>query len=245
MSMTPHSDSSPSSGDDRNLVSIDASYIAPTFEDRLRLFWEQNSRTVLISCAIVLVGIVAKGGYEILSAQREKGIAADYAIATSDAQLKAFAASHADHMLGGLAELRLADQAYAAGNYGDARGSYVKAAGALKNTTFGQRARLAGAICAVQAGSAAEGEAALKLITTDLAVAKIVRAEAAYHLATLAVASGNSAEAIRFIEQVASIDMEGQWAERATLLRSALPPSVAVSPAADAKVDGVPSISFK
>ena len=243
--MIPHPDSNPSSGDDRNLVSIDAAYLAPTFEDRLRLFWEQNSRTIMVVCSIVLVAIVAKGGYEILSAQREKGIAAEYASAISDAQLKAFAASHADHVLGGLAELRLADQAYAAGNYSDARAFYAKASGALKNSTFGQRARLGGAICAVQAGSAAEGEAALKLIAADLALAKLVRAEAAYHLASLAAASGNSAEAIRFIEQVASIDLEGQWAERATLLRTALPQSVAVQPATDAKLDEIPSISFK
>jgi predicted negative regulator of RcsB-dependent stress response len=243
--MIPHPDSTPSSGDDRNLVSIDAAYLTPTFEDRLRLFWEQNSRTVMVVCLIVLLAIVAKGGYEILSAQREKGIAADYASAISDAQLKAFAASHADHVLGGLAELRLADQAYAAGNYSDARVFYAKASGALKNSTFGQRARLGGAICAVQTGSAAEGEATLKLITSDLALSKLVRAEAAYHLAGLAAASGNSAEAIRFIEQVASIDLEGQWAERATLLRSTLPQSAVLQPEADAKLDGIPSISFK
>ncbi len=243
--MTPHSDSTPSAGDDRNLVSIDAAYIAPTFEDRLRLFWEKNSRTVLAACAIVLVGILAKGGYEIVSAQREKAVAADYASATSDAQLKAFAASHADHALGGLAELRLADQAYSAGNYGEARSYYAKAAGILKNTTFGQRARIGGAISAVQAGSAHEGEAALKLITADLAVAKMVRAEAAYHLATLASVSGNSSEATRYIEQVVSIDLEGQWAERASLLRASLPQASAAKPAADAKSDAVPSISFK
>jgi tetratricopeptide (TPR) repeat protein len=245
MSMTPHSDSTPSSGDDRNLVSIDAAYIAPTFEDRLRLFWEKNSRTVLAACALVLVGILAKGGYEIISAQREKAIAAEYAGVTGDEQLKAFAASHANHALGGLAELRLADQAYAAGNFAEARAFYGKAAGILKNTTFGQRTRLGGAISAVQAGSTAEGEAALKLITADLAVAKMVRAEAAYHLATLAAVSGNSAEAIRYIEQVVSIDLEGQWAERASLLRASLPQAIAAQPATDAKTDAVPSISFK
>ena len=245
MSMTPHSDSTPSAGDDRNLVSIDAAYIAPTFEDRLRLFWEKNSRTVLAACVIVLVGILAKGGYEIVSAQREKAIAADYASATSDAQLKAFAASHADHTLGGLAELRLADQAYSSGNYGDARSYYTKAAGILKNTTFGQRARIGGAISAVQAGSASEGEAALKLITADLAVAKMVRAEAAYHLATLAAVIGNSAEAIRYIEQVVSIDLEGQWAERASLLRASLPQASAEKNAAELMSDAVPSISVK
>ena len=245
MSTTPHSHSSASSGDDRNLVSIDENYLAPTFEDRLRLFWAKNNRLVLASCAVVLVGILVKGGYGIIAEQREKTIAADYAAATNDAQLKAFVASHETHVLGGLAELRLADQAYAASSYSEGRTLYAHAAGILKDTTFGQRAQLGGAICAIKAGAVSDGEAALKQIAADLTAAKMVRAEAAYHLASQAVASANSVEALRYIEQATSIDPDGQWAERATMLRTVLPQSVTVSPSSDAKKDGVPAISFK
>jgi hypothetical protein len=189
--------------------------------------------------------ILVKGAYEVISAQREKGIAADYAAATSDIQLKAFIADNDSHVLGGLAQLRLADQAYTAGSYSDARVAYDKAAGILKKTSFGQRAHLGAAISAVQAGASADGEAALKLLSTDLGLEKIVRAEASYHLASLAATAGNGTEAIRLIEQVTVIDLQGQWAERASLLRATLPQTAAITPAADSAANAVPTISFK
>ena len=239
MSKTPLT--TPSSGDDRNLITIDENYLAPTFEDRLRIFWEKNSRAVLAAIALVLVVILAKGGYEIVHAHNEKAVAADYAAATTDEQLKAFIAAHSDHVLGGLAQLRVADTAYAAGNYTEARGAYDRAAGILKSNTFGQRARLGSAISAVHAGAAAEGEAALKQLSSDLNLEKIVRAEATCTLASLAAAAGNSTEAIRLIEQTTTIDPDGPWAERATMLRATLPAVVSDRPAA---AEVVPAVSF-
>jgi hypothetical protein len=243
MSTTPHT--TPSSGDDRNLVTVDENYLAPTFEDRLRLFWDKNSRAVLAGIALVLVVILAKGGYEIVQAQNEKAVAADYAAAITDAQLKAFVADHSDHVLGGLAQLRLADNAYAAGNFADARAAYAQAAGILKTNTFGQRARLGAAISAIQAGAVTDGEAALKQLSADLNLTALVRAEATYTLALLAAGAGNAAEAIRLIEQTTTIDSEGPWAERATLLRTTLPAieTAAAAPVPSAEV--VPTVSFK
>ncbi len=244
MSSTPSP--SPSSGDDRNLITVDENYLAPTFEDRLRLFWEKNSRAVLAGIALVLVVILAKGGYEIFSAQREKSVAADYAVATTDEQLKAFVAGHSDHVLGGLAQLRLADNSYSAGNYADARAAYEKAAGILKTNTFGQRARLGAAVSAVQSGAVADGENALKQLSSDLNLSTLVRAEATYNLALLAAGAGNAAEAIRLIEQTTAIDSDGPWADRATLLRTTLPAVEAtVVPAGAPSTEVAPSVMFK
>lgn len=245
MSTTPHSAPSPSAGDDRNLVSVDENYLAPTFEDRLRLFWAKNSRAVLAGCALVLAVILVKGGYEIYVSQRNKAVAADYAAATTDAQLKSFVTAHGDHVLGGLAQLRLADQSYSAGNYAEARSAYEKASVILGKTGFGRRARLGAAVSAVQAGAVSEGEAALKQISADLALDKLVRSEAAYHLASLAAAAGNGAEAIRLIEQTTVIDPEGQWADRASMLRTTLPASSSPSVSVEKAVDPAPSVSFK
>jgi hypothetical protein len=242
MPTTPHS--VPPSGDDRNLVTIDENYLAPTFEDRLRLFWEKNSRAVLAVIALVIVSILAKGGYEIIHAQNEKAVAADYAAATTDDQLKAFVADHSSHTLGGLAQLRLADTAYAAGNYTEARTAYEKAVSILKSNTFGERARVGAAISAVLAGSATEGEAALKQLSADITLGKLVRAEATYHLASLAAAAGNTAEAVRLIEQVTVIDQEGPWVDRASMLRATLPKTAPVPVAAGAASETVPTVSF-
>lgn len=244
MSTTPKS-APTTAGDDRNLVTVDENYLAPSFEDRLRIFWEKNSRSVLAACALVLVVILAKGGYEIYTARQEKAVAAAYAAATTDDQLKSFVAANSGHVLGGLAQLRLADTAYAAGSYTDARAAYEKAAGILKSNTFGERARVGAAISSVLAGSAAEGETALKQLSSDITLGKLVRAEATYHLASLAAAAGNSAEAIRLIEQVTVIDADGPWVDRASMLRATLPKGVAApAPTATAIPETVPTVSF-
>lgn len=243
--MSSTSRPAPSSGDDRNLVTVDENYLAPTFEDRLRLFWEKNSRAVLAAIALVFAVILGKGAYEIISAQREKAVASEFGAAVTDEQLKSFVAGHGDHVLGGLAQLTLADKAYAAGNYAEARPAYEKAAGILKSNTFGGRARLGAAVSALQAGSAAEGEAALKQLAADLTLEKTIRAEAAYQLALIAAAAGNIPEAIRLIEQTTVIDAEGPWADRASMLRSTLPAVTTASEASSGSSQPVPSVILK
>jgi hypothetical protein len=243
MSTTPKS-SPTTAGDDRNLVTVDENYLAPSFEDRLRIFWEKNSRSVLAACVLVLVVILAKGGYEIYTARQEKAVAAAYAAATTDEQLTSFVAANPGHVLGGLAQLRLADTAYAAGKYTEARAAYEKASGILKSNTFGERARVGAAISSVLAGSSAEGEAALKQLSADITLGKLVRAEATYHLASLAAAAGNAEEAIRLVEQVSVIDPEGPWVDRASMLRATLPKSAPAPVAAPAAAETIPSVSF-
>jgi hypothetical protein len=239
MSTTPKHASDAAAGDDRNLVRVDENYLAPTFEDRLRIFWEKNSRSVLAACALVLVVILGKGAYQFYEASRAKASAAAYAAATTDDQLKTFIADHAGDPLAGLAQLRLADKAYTAADYAAARDAYGKAAGILKKDTFGERARLGAALSAVQAGATAEGTAALKQIVDDISAHKLFRSEAAYHLAALSAAAGDSAEALRLIEQATAIDPEGQWADRASFLRSTLPAATAAVPVTQA-----PSVKF-
>lgn len=244
-----------SAGDDRNLVAVDENYLAPTFEDKLRIFWEKNSRAVVVACALVFVVILGKGAYEYNASRRERALGEDFAAARveGDAALKAFADSNASHVLGGLAQLELADKAYSEGNYAEAAAAYDRAAGILKQNLFGQRARLGSAMSALLGGKTAEGEAALKQISIDMSLGKIVRAEAAYHLASRAAESGDAAEAIRLIEQTTVIDPEGPWADRASMLRSTLPATAAPAASEGEGDSGVgenaavepPSVSFQ
>jgi tetratricopeptide (TPR) repeat protein len=226
--------SASSAGDDRNLVQVDETYPALSFEDRLHLFWTKNSKIILVGCVIIVTAILAKGAYDFLSARREKSIAADYAVATSDAQLKAFAAAHPTHTLGGLARLRLADEAYAAGRYADAHTAYTDATAALKATLFAPRARLGAAISLVLSGLEPAGTAALKTILSDVTLPAAARAEAAYTLASLALEAGRTDEAAKLIEQLLAIYPAGQWAQGAMSLRSRLPVSAtaAITPPA-------------
>ena len=214
--------------------------INPGFEDRFHSFWEKNNRGIYIICCLILVGILAKGGWEYFAAQHESQVEADYAAAATPGQLKAFAAAHPDHSLAGLAHLQTADAAYAANNVAEALAGYQQAADILKTGPFAARARLGLAMCQIQSGQAAEGESALRQLADDPQGFRAVRTEATYQLASFAAASGRGAEVQRLAAQLLQIDPNSSWTQRAFALEAEQ--AVARGPAAPARA---PAISFK
>jgi len=197
------------------------------FEYALHKFWAKNAKTVYAVCAAVLVLILAKGGYGFFRDWQNKKIGAEYASASTSEKLKAFAAEYSGHPLGGAARLRLADEAYGAGNFAQAALDYQAATEGLRNTIFAGRARLGVALSKLQNGQAADAEALLKQLTADTLQLKSVQAEAAYQLASGAITAGRTEEAIKYLDQVSSIEPTGPWAQRAMMLRSTLSAPVA------------------
>jgi hypothetical protein len=235
----PASPSAPTpAGDDRNLVVVDENYVAPSFEDRLRLFWAKNSKLVIALLVVILLVVAAKEGWEYVAAERERGIGETFAAAATPAQVKSFIEANPEHPLSGVGHLRMADEAYAAGRFSDAIPGYEQAAGILKSGPLASRARLGAAMSKIHAGRAADGEAALKAFAADANEIKAYRAEAAYHLASLASASGNAADVKVYSDQLMQLDPASPWTQRALALRS--------SAGADepAPTDAAPSISL-
>jgi hypothetical protein len=232
---TPAKPSSPKpAGDDRNLVAVDAT-TAHSFDEKMQVFWQKNGTAVLTVIVLVFVAILGKYGWDYMAAQKELGIEKDYAAASTPDQLKAFASSHEGHSLAGLALLRVADDAYAAGKFTDAVAGYDKALPALKDGPLSARAKLGRAIAKIGAGQAAEGAAELKQLSDDASQVKGVRAEATYHLASLAADAGNAADVQKLSEQLIKIDLQSPWTQRAMMLRASLPAAPAPAPTAPAK----------
>ena len=236
---TPATPSAPqSAGDDRNLVAVDANYKPVTFEDRLHLTWKKNGNFILAVCGLALLGIMGKGGWDYLAAQRELDVEKAYAAATTPEQLKAFAAAHVDHALGGVAQLRVADEAYTAGKSAEALAGYEKVLTLIKDGLLATRAKLGRAMAKVQAGKSTDGAAELKLLANDASQLKGVRVEAAYQLASLAAASGNAADVQKLSDQLMQIDPSSPWTQRAVALRANLPAGTAQAGAAAAAPAG-------
>ena len=206
-----------------NLPAEAAAPSVPSFEERLRVFWEKNSKTVYALCVVVLLAIIGRGALEYYEHQKEEGIKADYAAATTPEKLKAFINQHPQHSLAAVASLTQGDEAYSAKNYADALSNYQRASEILKTGPFAGRARLGVAIAKLNLGQTAEGEDKLKQIANDTTQLKPVRAEGAYHLATLAVEAGRIDDATKFLELISSIEPNGSWAQRAMMLRTSLP----------------------
>jgi hypothetical protein len=220
---TPATPSSPTpAGDDRNLVAVDPA-MAITFEDKVHLFWKKNHKAVYALCALILAGIVGRWAWGQMAESRELKVENAYAAATTPEQLKSFSDANAGHTLGGIAQLRIADEAYKAGKTADAATAYDKAATMLKDGPLAARAKLGRALAKVQAGKAPEGTDELKKLADDAGQNKAVRAEATYHLTSLAVEAGNAADAQKYVEQLGKIDQGSQWLSRAMSMRASMP----------------------
>lgn len=204
---------------------------SPSFEETLRKFWEKNAKLICLLCALVLLVVIGKGVFEYLHAQKEDGIARDYGQATTSEKLRSFAAANPDHSLSGAAHLRLADEALEAGKFADAAAGYQKAASIFKTGPLAGRASLGAAIADVAGGQSSKGEEQLKRLSEDTTQLKTVRAEAAYQLGTLYADAGRTDEAVKYLDQVGSIDPASMWAQRSAFRRASLPaaaPSVLV-----------------
>jgi len=212
------------------------------FEAVVQAFWDKNRAFIFGMCALALVAIFARSGWQYYAEAHEASVQEDYAKAVdSSAKLAAFADANSGHALAGVAYLKLADDKFTAGDYAGAFTGYQKAAGSLKNEALLGRARIGAAISQLNGPDAAAGEAALKTLSADPAQPKAVRAEASYDLASLAAAAGKADEARKLIEQIGRIDAASSWSQRGTMLLATLPADTA-KPAVPGET---PAVSFK
>jgi hypothetical protein len=214
----------------RDPVAADENIKALTFEDTLHQIWARNRKLVFAFLAVVALLILGKGGWEYLQQKKDLEVSQAYGAATNADQLKAFAAAHPDHVLAGVAQLRIADEAYAAGKAADAIAGYEKALAAIKDGPLAARAQLGRAMAKVQAGKSAEAANELKQIASSTTLPGATRAEATYQLASLAAEAGNGAEVAKYVDDLMKIEDAGQsWMQRGMMLRMTTP--VAATPA--------------
>lgn len=196
-----------------------AAVIEPGFEVVAQAFWDKNRRLILVVCAAGLLAVIGREGWQYFAAQHEQGVRDDYAkVADRPEQLAAFAAANPGHALAGVAYLRLADTKYTAADFRSAVENYTKAAANLKNPALLGRAKIGAAMSQINSGDKLAGAAALKAIGADATLLKDVRAEANYHLATLAYDAANATEVGRLVTEIGKIDAAGVWSQRATAL---------------------------
>jgi predicted negative regulator of RcsB-dependent stress response len=178
---------------------------------------------VYLIVGVLAAAVLAKGGLDYYSAQKELTIQQDYAACSAPDMLKAFADSHRGHPLAGLAELRVADMAYESGKFGETSADYSQALADLPAGPLLSRARLGLAMSQAQSGKPTEAESGLRQILGDTNELKPIRCEAAFHLASLQVSQGRTGEVQRLTDQLMQIDPSSPFAERIIELRSSLP----------------------
>jgi hypothetical protein len=196
-------------------------------EETFRRAWEKNGTLVYTICGLIILGVIAKGGWEYLVARKEVEVRRDYAACSTAEAYRAFAASHPGHRLAALAELNVADDAYSSGHFSDAVADYEKAAADLPAGPFKARARLGQAMSLALSGKSADAETDLRQILNDTSLLDAYRCEAGYQLAALAAAGNRPAEVDKLSEQLMQIDATNPFVERTQELRAEMPASPA------------------
>lgn len=240
---TPATPSNSQPGEGRNLAAEDAAAALRTSDDELGQFWGKYRTLIIGVCLLVLAAILGKGLWDYIARKNDLGIQEKYAAATTPEQVKAFAAAHPDHPLGGIAHLRAADEAYAAGRTAEAATAYEKAIEILKEGPLAARARLGRTLTKAQAGQAAAAVTELQQIADDANQFTAVRAEAIYHLASLAADAANAADLQKYAAQLLQVSPESPWNMRVMGLQANLPPPAA--PAISAPAPAAPAAGEK
>lgn len=222
MSKSNETPSTPT-GDDRNLVTAAESVAAPDFEENVRLFWEKRRASILGVAAIVILVILGRHGLQWMEASKIAAEREAFAAVSTDGERQAFAAEHSDSLLGGVALLQVADNAYSEGRFADAISGYDAALKAVGDHVLAGRIGLGRAMAQIKSGDTSGGQKKLRTIADDLAAPRAVRTEAAYHLATVAAANADAEGLGKLVTQINSIDPASSWAQRVSILQASLP----------------------
>lgn len=215
--------------------------VTPGFEEKLNQFWERNRRGLVILCTVILLAILAKGGWEYLAAQKELDVRKAYAATATIDQKRSFAQAHAGHELAGVAWLQVGDAAYAESKSADAIAAYQASAKVLTEGPLAGRAALGLAMAQIQAGQADAGKSALQTIADSASAPKAFRTEAAYHLASMAHAAGDDAKFQQFAQQIMQIDPASPWSQRLMMMQVSKPAAATAAAPAQPATSTVPS----
>lgn len=202
--------------DERHLIDAkDSEDIS--FEDRVSIYWSENKAFISGSILVLALVIIGFNGMRIYQSHAEAKIQAAYAEARASDTLEAFAQTHSDKDLGGLAALALADEAYEAKEFERAVNFYTIASGALEGSLLEGRALTGQAFARFYNGQKADALAQLSDIASNNQLPEAARAEAAYHLAIEADLAGRGEDFERYVAQIENSQLAGQWQQRLSM----------------------------
>lgn len=208
--------------DERNIVPLDSTYEGASFEDRLFLFWHDYQKIIIGACVVALLALAGWGLIRFLQERKEDRIQAEFQEAVAMDEIKAFAERNSPHPLAGVAYLEAADYHFGNEEYEEAARFYGLAAEDLTEAVVG-RARIGHGVALALSGKQEEALAALEEIARGFENFAVIRAEAYYHAATLAVEMGQMETAHQYLDQVAEVDNSQMWSSRARQLKQGLP----------------------
>ncbi|HVU38118.1 MAG TPA: tetratricopeptide repeat protein [Opitutales bacterium] len=210
-------------GDDRHLVAVDDNYGGGDMEDRLWLFWQRHSKSVLAALTIVALGLIGWEGWNAYQNHVVSTLQSEYqTLQTPDAFLN-FAQANPNAILGKIALLEAADGFYTTGKYQEAAEAYGKAATVWGADEKGQRARLGWSLALLNSGDVAGAEQHLDSLYNDSTTLDYFRSQAAFDSAVIYAQHGDTANATTWVDRAKSFSSSPMWSSLAKTFGDIMP----------------------
>ena len=190
-------------------------------EERFNDFWKKNGAGIFGGIAIGALVVVGIQLFQYFDEKKEAALRDAFAETTTTEAKLQFAEEHAEHQLGALAQLQVADARYNEGNFQAAADNYSLAARGFMDPTLSSRALVGQGVSLLRAGSTEAGQSVLEAVALDPSALDVTRGEAAYHLAVSYWEVGDTER----VSEVTDIILELEapyWVFRANSLRERL-----------------------
>jgi predicted negative regulator of RcsB-dependent stress response len=197
-------------------------------EEKFNNFWKENGVAIFGGIALGGLAVVGVQLFGYFSGKAESAVREAFAQTITVEDKVQFAEVHAEHSLGAIALLQVADTRFEEGAFAEAATRYEAAAARLEEPSLRARARLGEAASLLFDGQVAAGQAQLEALAQDSEAMAEIRSEAAYHLAVTYWQADDLAKVDVFTEVILTLD-EPVWVSRATALRERLGLDSAVS----------------
>lgn len=222
-SAQPQSAPADAPGDDRNLVGVDEVFKEADFEEKMWLLWNNNKAAIVGGSLAVLIAVVGSQFFRWYQEDTLHAMQASYAAAEDSEAKLAFAAEYSDQSLSGVALLAIADEKYAADAFTEAAELYTRATDALQGHFVQGRALIGQGIAWIRAGDVDAGKLALATVADGEDYLQSHKAEAIYHLASIAVQDKDYDSAKLLMSQMETLDHGGMWASQLNMMKQNRP----------------------
>lgn len=199
--------------DDRNLVEVTPETPQPSDEERLALFWNASKGYVIVAAVVFIVAVIGNQAISATRASAQESQSAAYLDALHSESLSSFAEEEANSPLGGFAFLKIGDEAYASGDFAAAITAYEEAASTLADTPLNGRAELGLAFAQARNGNTSGATTIFAQLKTE-DYPEVLRGEAAYALAVLALESEDDAAFETETAYLLGLETGQQWIAR-------------------------------
>ncbi len=213
-------------GDDRNLVLVDEDFQDADFEDKVWLFWKRHGRKTIAAAVLVFCAILGAIIYVQGKKIHEENLQEEYAQAKTLEARRAFATAHTSDPISGAVFCMLADELFRQGKFEEAAKDYEESAKVYAEfpdddfVLARDNARKSAAIALTKAGKNTEAKEIFKSLASTMKTESLVRGEAMYNLAVLALAENDLPTARMWLDEMdRSLPSQNFWSiEKRALL---------------------------